>query len=123
MNSIISSIWDIVMDWSLLQSDSKNFLLRDHLFYKNPNYYYAAMITDVILRFQWVFYAFFTRQIQQSAVTSFCIAVAEILRRFIWILFRMENEHATNVILFRASKDTPLPYSVSNKVEKPSRIS
>ena len=23
MNSIISSIWDIVMDWSLLQSDSK----------------------------------------------------------------------------------------------------
>ena len=58
MNSIISSIWDIVMDWSLLQSDSKNFLLRDHLFYKNPNYYYAAMITDVILRFQWVFYAF-----------------------------------------------------------------
>ena len=30
----------------------------------------------------------------------------------------MENEHATNVILFRASKDTPLPYSVSNKVEK-----
>lgn len=118
MNSIISSIWDIVMDWSLLQSDSKNFLLRDYLFYKNPNYYYAAMITDVILRFQWVFYAFFTRQIQQSAVTSFCIAVAEILRRFIWILFRMENEHATNVILFRASKDTPLPYSVSNKVEK-----
>ncbi|KAF6063276.1 EXS family protein [Candida albicans] len=91
MNSIISSIWDIVMDWSLLQSDSKNFLLRDHLFYKNPNYYYAAMITDVILRFQWVFYAFFTRQIQQSAVTSFCIAS---FQRY------------------------PLPYSVSNKVEK-----
>ena len=67
------------------------------------------------------FLCIFTRQIQQSAVTSFCIAVAEILRRFIWILFRMENEHATNVILFRASKDTPLPYSVSNKVEKPSR--
>ena len=118
INSIYCSIWDIVMDWSLLQSGSKYFLLRDYLFYKNPYYYYAAMVIDVILRFQWIFYAFFSHQIQQSAVTSFCVALAEILRRFIWVFFRMENEHATNVILFRASKETPLPYAVSAKVEK-----
>ncbi|KAI5967398.1 SYG1 [Candida theae] len=118
LNSIYTSIWDIVMDWSLLQTGSKHFLLRDYLFYKKPYYYYIAMVLDVILRFQWIFYAFFTHQIQQSAVTSFCVALAEILRRFIWIFFRMENEHCTNVILFRASKDTPLPYAVSAKVER-----
>jgi len=118
INSIYTSIWDIVMDWSLLQTGSKHFLLRDYLFYKKPYYYYTAMVLDVILRFQWIFYAFFTHQIQQSAVTSFCVALAEILRRFIWIFFRMENEHCTNVILFRASKDTPLPYAVSAKVER-----
>ncbi|KAI3406359.2 SYG1 [Candida oxycetoniae] len=118
INSVYCSIWDIVMDWSLLQMGSKNFLLRDYLFYKNKYYYYAAMIIDVILRFQWIFYAFFGDQIQQSAVTSFCVALAEILRRFIWVFFRMENEHCTNVILFRASKETPLPYAVSAKVEK-----
>ncbi|KAI5966543.1 SYG1 [Candida pseudojiufengensis] len=118
INSIYCSIWDIVMDWSLLQSGSKHFLLRDYLFYKKPIYYYFAMIIDIILRFQWVFYAFFNHQIQQSAVTSFCVATAEIIRRFIWIFFRMENEHVTNVILFRASKETPLPYSVSVKTEK-----
>ncbi|CAI5757957.1 unnamed protein product [Candida verbasci] len=118
INSIYTSVWDIVMDWSLLQFGSKNFLLRDNLFYKNPIYYYIAMVSDVILRFQWVFYAFFSHQIQQSAITSFIIAIAEIVRRFIWIFFRMENEHCTNVVLFRASKNTPLPYVVSNKVEK-----
>ncbi|KAI5953544.1 SYG1 [Candida jiufengensis] len=118
LNSIYCSIWDIVMDWSLLQSGSKHFLLRDYLFYKRPIYYYSAMVIDVILRFQWVFYAFFSHQIQQSAITSFCVALAEIIRRFIWIFFRMENEHVTNVILFRASKDTPLPYAVSLKTER-----
>ncbi|KAG7660761.1 SYG1 [[Candida] subhashii] len=118
MNSIYCSIWDILMDWSLMQPHSKNYLLRDHLFYKKPGFYYTAMIVDVILRFQWVFYAFFNNQIQQSQVTSFGIAFAEIIRRFIWIFFRMENEHCTNVTLFRASKDTPLPYAISYKVEK-----
>lgn len=118
INSLYTATWDIVMDWSLLQFGSKNWLLRDNLFYKRPVYYYVAMVTDVILRFQWIFYAFFSNQIQQLAVTSFCIAVAELIRRVIWVFFRMENEHVTNVILFRASRDSPLPYAISGKVER-----
>ncbi|KAK6453994.1 membrane signaling protein [Scheffersomyces xylosifermentans] len=118
INSLYAASWDIVMDWSLLQSGSRNKYLRDNLFFKKPIYYYVAIVADVILRFQWIFYAFFSNQIQQSAVTSFFIATAEIIRRFIWIFFRMENEHCTNVILFRASKDSPLPYTVSPRVEK-----
>lgn len=117
VNSIYCSIWDIVMDWSLLQSNSEHFLLRDHLFYGRPIYYYLAMVMNVLLRFQWIFYAFFSHQIQQLAVTSFAIAVAEITRRFIWLFFRMENEHCTNVILFRASRDSPVPYIISAQVE------
>lgn len=118
INSIFSSIWDIVMDWSLGQISSKNFLLRDHLFYEKPLYYYIAMVLDVILRFQWIFYAFFSEQLQQLAVTSFCIALAELLRRFVWMFFRMENEHSANVTMFRASRESPLPYMVSSKVER-----
>lgn len=117
INSIYTAAWDILMDWSLLQFGLKNWLLRDHLFYKKPIYYYFAMIADILLRFQWIFYAFFSNQIQQLAVTSFGIACAEIVRRLIWVLFRMENEHVTNVVLFRASRDAPLPYPVSVKVE------
>lgn len=118
INSLYTATWDIVMDWSLLQPGSKNYLLRDNLFFKRPFFYYAAIITDIVLRFQWIFYAFFSGQIQQLAVTSFCIAVAELFRRFVWIFFRMENEHCTNVTLFRASKDSPLPYSISSSVER-----
>lgn len=119
INSVYSSLWDIMMDWSLFQFDSKYFLLRDEIAFKSPNFYYFAIIIDVILRFQWVFYVLFPRQIQQSAITSFAIAVAEVLRRFIWIFFRMENEHATNVHLFRASRESPLPYPVYKKKANP----
>lgn len=118
LNSIYCSIWDIIMDWSLGQAHSKNFLLRDNLFFGNPMYYYVAVVVNVMLRFQWIFYACFSKQIQQLAVTSFGIAMAEILRRFIWLFFRLENEHCTNVILFRASRDSPLPYLVSPRVER-----
>lgn len=118
INSLYSATWDIFMDWSLLQSGSKHKYLRNNLFYKRPGYYYFAIVSDILLRFLWVFYACFNDQIEQLAVTSFCIAFAEIIRRFIWIFFRMENEHATNTILFRASKDSPLPYRVSNEVER-----
>ena len=118
INTLYTSSWDIMMDWSLLQRGSKNKLLRDNLFFKRPIYYYCAMVIDVILRFQWIFYAFFTSQIQQLAVTSFCVALAELIRRFIWIFFRVENEHCTNVTLFRASRNSPLPYAISSKVER-----
>lgn len=117
INAVYTSVWDIIMDWSLGQLNSKNFLLRDHLFYKRAEVYYAAMLLDVVLRFQWVFYACFSTQLQQLAVTSFCIALAEITRRFVWMFFRMENEHCTNVVLFRASRDSPLPYMILLKVE------
>lgn len=118
INSIYCSAWDIIMDWSLGQTNSTHFLLRDQLLFGNPIYYYTGIVMNIILRFQWIFYAFFSNQIQQLAVTSFAIAVAEILRRFMWLFFRLENEHCTNVTLFRASRDSPLPYLISSKVEK-----
>lgn len=118
INLIYLALWDLMMDWLLLHFGLKNFLLRDHLIYPNHYVYYAAMILDVVLRFQWVFYACFSNQIQQLAATSFLIAVAELFRRFIWVFFRMENEHATNVTTFRALKNLPLPYPVKTGVEK-----
>ncbi|QPG75534.1 hypothetical protein FOA43_002889 [Brettanomyces nanus] len=115
INGLVSAAWDLLMDWSLFQFHSKNFLLRDEITYKRKWVYYSAMITDVILRHQWVCYALFQKHIQQSAVTGFGVALAEVIRRFIWIFFRMENEHATNVHLFRASRDAPLPFPTSRK--------
>ena len=74
--------------------------------------YYLAMIVDPLLRFNWIFYAFFSNELQHSAVLSFLVALSEICRRGIWTLFRVENEHCTNVGRFRASRDVPLPYEI-----------
>ena len=42
-------------------------------------------------------YAVIPLQLQHSAVTSIVVAVSEVLRRGMWTIFRVENEHCTNV--------------------------
>ncbi|QIX02528.1 hypothetical protein AMS68_008045 [Peltaster fructicola] len=117
INAVYCSIWDILMDWSLLDLESKNFLLRDTLAYKQKWYYYAAMPIDVMLRFNWIFYAIFAADVGHASVVSFCVALSEVCRRGIWVIFRVENEHCTNVRRARASRDVPLPYPVSPSTE------
>jgi hypothetical protein len=73
------------------------------------------MIIDPILRFNWIFYAIFTNDTKHSAVISFLIALSEILRRGVWTIFRVENEHCTNIGRVRASRDFPLPYKIEHQ--------
>ena len=112
INSIYCSIWDLAMDWSLLNPYAENPFLRDVLGYKSPGLYYIAMIIDPVLRFNWVFYAIFSSELQHSALLSFFVGFSEVCRRAMWTLFRVENEHCTNVGRFRASRDVPLPYEI-----------
>ncbi|KZF20412.1 hypothetical protein L228DRAFT_27301 [Xylona heveae TC161] len=70
------------------------------------------MVIDPLLRFNWVFYAIFSDEVQHSATLSFFISLSEVFRRGMWALFRVENEHCTNVGRFRASRDVPLPYDI-----------
>ncbi|KAG0683389.1 hypothetical protein C6P40_004074 [Pichia californica] len=114
INSSYSSFWDICMDWSLMQPSSDNFLLRDVLIYKYKWIYYSAILFDIVLRFQWIVYVFTPYSISHSALTAFFVAIAELIRRFVWMFFRMENEHATNVNLFRVSRVCQLPYSYND---------
>ncbi|KAI3004114.1 hypothetical protein CBS147346_5104 [Aspergillus niger] len=113
LNAVYVSVWDLVMDWSLGNAYAKRPLLRDVLAFRQAWVYYVAMVIDVIVRFNWIFYAIFTRDLQHSALLSFFVALSEVCRRGIWTIFRVENEHCTNVLLFRASRDVPLPYQVS----------
>lgn len=87
--------------------------LRDVLGYKRAWVYYVAMVVDPILRFNWIFYAIFENEIQHSAILAFVISLSEVCRRAMWTLFRVENEHCTNVGRFRASRDVPLPYEIT----------
>ena len=100
------------MDWSLCNYYAEHIFLRNVLGFKNPVIYYVAMILDPILRFNWIFYAIFRHDVQHSALLSFFVGFSEVCRRGIWSLFRVENEHCTNVGRFRASRDVPLPYDL-----------
>lgn len=112
MNAAYSSVWDVAMDWSLCNPYAKRPFLREILAFRQTWVYYVAMVLDVVVRFNWIFYAIFAFDIQHSALLSFIVSFSEICRRGVWTIFRVENEHCTNVHLFRASRDVPLPYPV-----------
>jgi hypothetical protein len=131
INGIYTSFWDIYYDWSLGDPHAKHPFLRKELGYKKIWWYYTAIIIDPILRFNWVMYTIIPLQLQHSAVTSFCVSLSEIFRRGMWSLFRVENEHCTNVGRFRASRDVPLPYEIpsspsagnrANQIQRGERI-
>lgn len=113
LNAVYTSVWDLIMDWSLGNPYAKHPLLREILGFRRAWVYYAAMVMNIVIRFNWIFYAIFVQDIQHSAVLSFVISLSEVCRRGIWSIFRVENEHCTNVLLFRASRDVPLPYDIS----------
>ena len=117
INSVYTSFWDIYYDWSLGDLRARHPFLRKELGYKKVWWYYTAIVIDPILRFNWIPYTFLPLQLQHSALTSFLVSLSEIFRRGIWSLFRVENEHCTNVGRFRASRDVPLPYYVPSSPE------
>lgn len=118
INAVYSSVWDIFMDFSLFQFGSKNFLLRDELAFPSKVPYYAIMIVDPILRFNWIFYVIYWGQIEQSAKISFFVSLVEVFRRFLWVFFRVENEHSANVGRYRASRDVSLPYEKTKRTQQ-----
>ncbi|KAI3910190.1 hypothetical protein MKW92_026726 [Papaver armeniacum] len=108
----MSTYWDIVKDWGLLQRHSKNPWLRDKLLISHTSIYFIAMVINVILRLAWLQYVvnFHVTFSHRRALTTI-VACLEILRRGIWNFFRLENEHLNNVGKFRAFKSVPLPFS------------
>ncbi|PNY23896.1 Protein SYG1, partial [Tolypocladium capitatum] len=120
INSIYATIWDLFMDFSLLQAQSRHFCLRDILALKRRWPYYAIMVLDPILRFSWIFYAIFTHDAQHSTIVSLLVSVLEVIRRGMWALFRVENEHCANVSQYKASRDVPLPYRIEPLMDRAS---
>ncbi|KAH6665725.1 signal transduction protein-like protein Syg1 [Halenospora varia] len=118
VNAAYVSVWDLLMDWSVLQPQASKKWLRDVRGFKPTWWYYTAMFLDPIFRFNWIFYAIFTHNTQHSTLASFFVAFSEVTRRGIWTLFRVENEHCSNVARFKASRDVPLPYCIPTPSEE-----
>ncbi|KAI1405711.1 EXS-domain-containing protein [Hypoxylon fuscum] len=111
------------MDFSFFQPETRHRFLRDILGLKRRWLYYGIMVLDPILRFGWIFYAIFTHDKQHSTLVSFLVALAEVARRGMWALFRVENEHCSNVAQYKASRDVPLPYPLPSHEPLVERVS
>lgn len=111
------------MDFSVLQPNSRHRMLRDITAINKRWVYYLIMVLDPILRFSWIFYAIFTHDTQHNSIASFLIAFAEVTRRGLWTLLRVENEHCGNVAQYKASRDVPLPYELEPLMERVSEDS
>jgi hypothetical protein len=110
--TIYKWLWDVCVDWGLCSTFMKlgfvkfwktpfkdRMLLRPHLMYERRVYYYIAIVIDLILRFVWVLSlapASVTAKLAQSALQAFMGAL-EIIRRGIWGIFRVENEHVNKL--------------------------
>ncbi|KAF9433619.1 hypothetical protein BGZ76_009203 [Entomortierella beljakovae] len=114
--SIYTFVWDIYMDWGLFRFGKNGGgahghpFLRQELVYSKVWVYYLAIVLDLIGRFAWGF-----RFIPTSLgpiVVPFILALLEVLRRWMWNFFRLENEHLNNCGQFRAIKDIPLPFHI-----------
>jgi len=107
INSIYTCSWDVLMDWGLFDRNAQDDkILRDELVYQYRIYYYMAIVENVIGRLMWVnlIYGHDCKSVGKEVLTSVIFTV-EVLRRFIWNFFRLENEHLNNVGEFRAVRD------------------
>ena len=105
-NTVYTTAWDLLMDWGLFEAPC---VLRKERIYPYTFLYVLAAIEDAILRCAWTL----TLSVGQSnlfpqEIIAFPIAALEVLRRFVWNFFRLENEHLNNCGEFRVVRDISL---------------
>ncbi|CAF3922687.1 unnamed protein product [Adineta steineri] len=109
ISSTYKIIWDIKMDWGLFDKNAgENRFLRDHIIYSSKNYYYYAIIQEIVFRYSWtinIFIQFHSGAAEYADVTGFGFGLIELIRRFSWNFFRLENEHLNNCGRYRAIRD------------------
>lgn len=109
--STYSCTWDFLMDWSLFKRRSRYPLLRSDLVYTNAlPLYYFAMISNVMIKFIWIFYI--PARGPTMILRTFISGMLEMLRRWQWNFFRLENEHIGNMDQYRVTREMPLPYQI-----------
>ncbi|KAL1759592.1 EXS family-domain-containing protein [Schizophyllum commune] len=109
--STYACTWDFLMDWSMLKTRAKYFLLRDEVLYTNhiPLYYFAIAY-NALIRFAWVIYI--PEKGPSFLLRTFIVGMLEMTRRWVWNFYRLENEHLGNMDQYRVTREVPLPYSL-----------
>lgn len=106
VNSAYSFYWDVQKDWDLtLLSRSRErtspehpYGLRRTLVFPQNSLYYGAIGIDLLLRFTWSLkLSTHLDHFNDWEGGIFVLEVAEVLRRWVWIFFRVETEWVRNI--------------------------
>jgi hypothetical protein len=103
-----TAYWDMCIDFQLGQRQAPSYL-REILAFNSLWWYKSAIIINPILRMTWIFFVIFDPNIQHSNIVSFVVALVEVFRRGLWVVFRVESEHCANIARQKASRDLPSP--------------
>jgi len=99
--------WDLLMDWAFLRKNAKPKFLRDDLTFRcSPIWLYFLMVANIMIRCIALFYI--PPGGLNLNVRSFMFAFLEVVRRIMWNLIRVENEHARNVHAYRVIQPAAL---------------
>lgn len=74
------------------------------------------MVTDVLIRFIWVWYIPSSKK--HTLIRGWVFAMAEMLRRWQWNFYRVETEHLGNADAYRVTREIPLPYRKTEEEEE-----
>jgi len=105
INSFYSFYWDVAKDWDLtLFSSSReraspehSWGLRRRLYFDMKEVYYVAIAMDLILRCTWSLkLSPHLDHFNDLEGGIFVMELLEVLRRWIWIFFRVETEWVRN---------------------------
>lgn len=102
VSTVYSSWWDIQVDWGLRKSQAGD---RPRTF---PRWLYVLVsCLDVVLRMAWIS-TLNAQFIVYYGIWSFSLGLLEVIRRCMWALVRVENEHANNIENYRAVREIPM---------------
>ncbi|KAI8139693.1 EXS family-domain-containing protein [Fennellomyces sp. T-0311] len=112
-NSMYSFWWDISVDWNLVHLATESHTtvstnqahqhhyhhhsspivrIRRQLQFNDSGPYYAAMVIDFLLRTTWSLKLSSHLYVQRLEGSIFVMELLEVIRRWVWVIFRMESE-------------------------------
>jgi hypothetical protein len=116
VNSFYSFYWDVAIDWELTLFSSREraspehpWGLRRRLHFDMKELYYVAIAMDLLLRCTWSLkLSPHLDHFNDLEGGIFVLELLEVLRRWIWIFFRVETEWVRNSSEGMAQKDDVL---------------
>ncbi|KAK1937393.1 EXS family protein [Babesia divergens] len=113
--------WDYVVDWGLAISWNIFKTRQNRRMYRREAYY-AAVVFNMMCRCTWALttvpFFHIRNEVIPSDVLFLVVSVIEIVRRIVWVTFRLESEHLLNSYKYRTALWVPKLYNCKNLIVK-----